>query len=62
LISAHSVGGLKVDGDIDNENVKNGDDSHEMAAFMRMFMDLVGIFNEDQILGDDSSMPQSGKD
>ena len=31
-----------------NNNSSSVDDSHEMAAFMKMFMDLVSIFNEDQ--------------
>jgi DnaJ-class molecular chaperone len=48
LISAHSVGGHRQDGvdEFDGSNINSGDESHEMAAFMRMFMDLVGIFNE----------------
>ena len=32
-----------------------------MAAFMRMFMDLVGIFNEDQSLSEDGKIPAAGK-
>jgi hypothetical protein len=31
-----------------------------MAAFMRMFMDLVGIFNEDQSLSEDGKIPAAG--
>ncbi len=27
----------------------NGDDQHEIAAFMRMFMDMVGMADSDQI-------------
>lgn len=40
---------------------KRGDESHEMAAFMRMFMDLVGIFNEDQSLSEDGKIPAAGE-
>ena len=32
-----------------------------MAAFMRMFMDLVGIFNEDQSLSEDGKIPAAGE-
>jgi DnaJ-class molecular chaperone len=56
LISAHSVGGHRLDADgadgiQENSNSsssakRGGDDQTEMAAFMRMFMDLVGMFNE----------------
>jgi hypothetical protein len=57
LISAQSVGGKRLEdeesGDEGVTNGKRGEDSHEMAAFMRMFMDLVGIFNEDQALSED---------
>jgi hypothetical protein len=64
LISAQSVGGKRVeDNDSDDENngKKRGDESHEMAAFMRMFMDLVGIFNEDQTLSEDGKIPAAGE-
>jgi curved DNA-binding protein CbpA len=54
LISAHSVGGKRQEDEHDDDGKgKRGDESHEMAAFMRMFMDLVGIFNEDQSLSED---------
>ena len=43
LVAAHSNGAKMPEMNINHE------DSHEMAAFMRMFMDLVGIFNEDGI-------------
>ncbi len=38
--------------DSDEENTYNEEDVHEMRAFMRMFMDLVGIFNDDQSTAD----------
>ena len=62
IISAQSVGGKRLDdGDSDEDNgSKRGDESHEMAAFMRMFMDLVGIFNEDQSLCEDGKIPAAG--
>lgn len=54
LISAQSVGGKRQEDEHDDDGKgKRGDESHEMAAFMRMFMDLVGIFNEDQSLSED---------
>jgi hypothetical protein len=28
-----------------------------MRAFMRMFMDLVGIFNDDQVVPEDGQLP-----
>ena len=57
------MGGKRLDdGDSDDDNgSKRGDESHEMAAFMRMFMDLVGIFNEDQSLCEDGKIPAAGK-
>lgn len=38
------------DGDLElsSDEEAEEDDVHEMRAFMRMFMDLVGIFNEDR--------------
>ena len=68
LISAHSVGGHRQDA-VDesresNSNPKRSDDQTEMAAFMRMFMDLVGIFNEScEPIGimEDGKMSSSGK-
>ena len=39
-----------------NDNRGAGNETHEMASFMRMFMDLVGIFNEDQ----DQSLSEDG--
>lgn len=51
------------DGDSDEEDDENDDgqiyedDVHEMRAFMRMFMDLVGIFNDDQVAPDDGNIP-----
>jgi hypothetical protein len=48
--------------DFDGEDgTAGGDDSHEMAAFMRMFMDLVGMFNEEPSMPIDLKMPTSGK-
>ena len=44
--SGDGKGGKQRSGTGENE-------SHEMAAFIRMFMDLVGIFNEDQTLTED---------
>lgn len=48
-------------GDSDEDDEDDGhiyeDDVHEMRAFMRMFMDLVGIFNDDQVVPDDGKMP-----
>jgi hypothetical protein len=32
-----------------------------MRAFMRMFMDLVGIFNEDQMTPEDGKLPNGQK-
>lgn len=63
LISAQSVGGKRLeDEESDEDNAsKRGDESNEMAAFMRMFMDLVGIFNEDQSLSEDGKIPAAGK-
>ena len=64
LASAQSVGGKRLDDessatdDNDGRGGKQrstGDESHEMAAFIRMFMDLVGIFNEDQTLTEDGT-------
>lgn len=48
--------------DSDDDEEEDGghiyeDDVHEMRAFMRMFMDLVGIFNEDQVVPDDEKVP-----
>ena len=59
MISNHS---RRRDVDFDGEDGTpgNGDDSHEMAAFMRMFMDLVGIFNEEHSLPVDMKMPPTG--
>jgi len=50
---------MEDDNDEDGKN-KRGDESHEMAAFMRMFMDLVGIFNEDHSLSEDGAQPSAG--
>ena len=63
MISAQSVGGKRLEDENSDEDVgaKRGDESHEMAAFMRMFMDLVGIFNEDQSLSEDGKIPAAGK-
>ena len=61
LISAQSVGGKRMEDDNDEDGKnKRGDESHEMAAFMRMFMDLVGIFNEDHSLSEDGAQPLAG--
>ena len=41
----------KDEGDLEfssDDDVEEEEDVHEMRAFMRMFMDLVGIFNEDR--------------
>ena len=46
--------GKRVEDDTGNDS--RGDEPHEMAAFMRMVMDLVGIFNEDQ----DQSLSEDG--
>ena len=40
-----------------NSDRGKAESSHEMRAFMRMFMDLVGIFNE----GSGSEMPEDCK-
>ena len=63
LISAQSVGGKRLEDEDSDEDIgaKRGDESHEMAAFMRMFMDLVGIFNEDQSLSEDGKIPAAGE-
>ena len=37
----------------DSNNGGRDGDVNEMRAFMRMFMDLVGIFNEDQSVSQD---------
>lgn len=56
----HSVGGTRADiHDHEHDIPHNSEDPHEMAAFMRMFMDLVGIFNEDQVMAD-GKIPTSG--
>ena len=59
LISSHS-NGHKVDSDVDVDAPRSAEDSREMAAFMRMFMDLVGIFHEEQGLSVDVKMPPAG--
>ena len=43
LISHHQG-----EGESDDDVININDDIHEMRAFMRMFMDLVGIFNEER--------------
>mmetsp|Transcript_13450 Transcript_13450/g.22055 ORF Transcript_13450/g.22055 Transcript_13450/m.22055 type:complete len:1327 (+) Transcript_13450:42-4022(+) len=45
------------DDDEDDEGQIYEDDVHEMRAFMRMFMDLVGIFNDDQVVPSDGKTP-----
>ena len=45
------------DDDDDDEGQMYEDDVHEMRAFMRMFMDLVGIFNDDQVVPDEGKVP-----
>ena len=63
LISAQSIGGKRLEDEDSDDDAggKRGVESHEMAAFMRMFMDLVGIFNEDQSLTEDGKIPAAGK-
>lgn len=39
--------------DSDEENDYTEEDVHEMRAFMRMFMDLVGIFSDEQVPSQD---------
>lgn len=34
---------------MEGKDIYKGDDSHEIAAFMRMFMDMVGISESDSI-------------
>ena len=50
LVSAHTGGNSHKRKDVVFESIgKNaGEDSNEMATFMRMFMDLVGVFNDDK--------------
>lgn len=57
------MGGKRLEDEDSDEDIgaKRGDESHEMAAFMRMFMDLVGIFNEDQSLSEDGKIPAAGE-
>ena len=58
LISSRSnVENVDSDDDEDDDAHIYEDDVHEMRAFMRMFMDLVGIFNDDQVAPDDGKMP-----
>jgi hypothetical protein len=44
-----------------NTNRPKDADSFEMTAFIKMFMDLVGIFNEDQSLPMHGKMPPGGQ-
>lgn len=62
MISAQSIGGKRLEDEDNDDDAggKRGVESHEMAAFMRMFMDLVGIFNEDQSLTEDGKIPAAG--
>lgn len=58
LISSRSnVENVDSDDDEEDDGHIYEDDVHEMRAFMRMFMDLVGIFNDDQVVPDDGKMP-----
>ena len=43
--------------DSDEDDHHGDTDVHEMRAFMRMFMDLVGIFNDDQMSPEDAKLP-----
>jgi cytochrome c len=58
-----SNNGRRRDVDFENEDgCVVGDDSPEMQAFMKMFMDLVGIFNEGPSVPIDLKMPGAGKE
>jgi hypothetical protein len=62
IISSRSnVESIDSDDDEEDDGQIYEDDVHEMRAFMRMFMDLVGIFNDDQVVPDDGKMPGKNK-
>ena len=44
----------------DDDEVVPDDDVNEMRAFMHMFMDLVGIFSEDQNGGEEKNETRNG--
>lgn len=55
---ASRTGGSDDDADSDDDGAQSySDDIHEMRAFMRMFMDLVGIFNDDEHLMEEGKLP-----
>lgn len=60
LISSRA-GENEEDCDSEEEDGHGHADVHEMRAFMRMFMDLVGIFNDDQMTPEDGKLP-NGQD
>ncbi len=41
----------------DDDSRAYDDNVHEMRAFMRIFMDLVGIFNDEQGMQEDGKLP-----
>lgn len=45
------------DCDSDEEDRHGEADVHEMRAFMRMFMDLAGIFHDDHVSPEDAKLP-----
>lgn len=55
LISSRSNNGEDLDSDDDGQTYD--DDVNEMRAFVRMFMDLVGIFNDDHDFPDEGKLP-----
>jgi hypothetical protein len=61
LISSRSSGDNDDDCDSEDGDGHGDADVHEMRAFMRMFMDLVGIFNEDQMTPEDGKLPNGQK-
>jgi hypothetical protein len=48
------------DDDSEDEGHLYDDDVNEMKAFVRMFMDLVGMFNDEQNFPDEGKMPAGG--
>ncbi len=46
MIKLHAAGNLKSHPEHDGRTTN--EDTHEMAAFMKMFVDLVDMFNDDK--------------
>ena len=61
LISSRSgIEGMDSEDEEDSDQMYE-EDVHEMRAFMRMFMDLVGVFNDDHVTPEDENMPGKKK-